>query len=103
MVNFDKFQIAILSIIQFAAQNWNSEDWVCNFITKIFYPTKLCLVAKHYSSAVLFVNKQKEEVMTELGAPATLSYFSSPGLRGCDVMRLARGRVLHLPRHFLMA
>ena len=69
----------------------------------IFYPTKLCLVAKHYSSAVLFVNKQKEEVMTELGAPATLSYFSSPGLRGCDVMRLARGRVLHLPRHFLMA
>ena len=64
---------------------------------------KLCLVAKHYSSAVLFVNKQKEEVMTELGAPATLSYFSSPGLRGCDVMRLARRRVLHLPRHFLMA
>ena len=53
--------------------------------------------------AVLFVNKQKEEVMTELGAPATLSYFSSPGLRGCDVMRLARRRVLHLPRHFLMA
>ena len=47
-----------------------------------FYPTKLCLVAKHYSSAVLFVNKQKEEVMTELGAPATLS--SSPGLRGRD-------------------
>ena len=32
--------------------------------------------------AVLFVNKQKEEVMTELGAPATIS--SSPGLRGRD-------------------
>ena len=36
----------------------------------------------HHHLFILFVNKQKEEVMTELGAPATLS--SSPGLRGRD-------------------
>ena len=76
MDNFDKFQIAILSIIQFAAQNWNSEDWVCNFITLRVTVGHLRVTLGHLRLPVGYLKATLVHIRVTLGhLKVTIGYF----------------------------